>query len=310
VFFEDADGIPLQDVITDIPPINSQAQERIGYPTQKPLDLLKRIVEASTRPGDFVLDPFCGCGTTIEAAEQLGRKWIGIDIAIHAIKVIESRLSGASYKVEGIPRDFGSAVALAEKDKYQFQWWANYLFNPHALREQKRGADQGVDGELFFPNGPGRPWGRMLTSVKGGAKENIGVKDVRDFGRVLEREKAEMGLFICLYPPTRPMMTEAATMGYADTVHGDIPRLQIVAIEEWFRGKFPKLPPLEHLPSAAFTTTRRRAARMTATASAPSYPELPLVYQGGKSTGPVHLNRNMVYAGGDSGEGRGRAKRA
>lgn len=251
-----------------------------------------------------MLDPFCGCGTTVEAAEKLGRQWIGIDVAVHAIKVIESRLKGALYKVEGIPRDFLSAVALAEKNKYQFQWWANYLFNPHALREQKRGADQGVDGELFFPNGPGRPWGRMLTSVKGGT--NVGVGDIREFGRVLERDKAEMGLFICLYKPTKPMASEAAGMGPADTVHGEIPRLQIVAIEEWFAGKFPRLPPLEHLPSAAFSTTRRRAVAMTAKAPAPNHPQLPLVFTGGRAAGTLHFNRAMVTSQHEADKAEGR----
>jgi DNA modification methylase len=286
------DGVPVQDIISDIFPVNSQAQERIGYPTQKPLSLLERIISVSTKPGDTVLDPFCGCGTTIEAAEKLGRQWIGIDIAIHAIKVIETRVRGASYKVEGIPRDFRSAVELAERDKYQFQWWANYLFNPHALREQKRGADQGVDGELFFPNGPGRTWGRMLTSVKGGV--NIGSREIRDFRGAIEREKAEMGLFICLYSPTKAMLTEAASAGLANVVHGDIPRLQIVAIEEWFHGKFPRLPPLEHLPSAAFSTTKRRAASMATKTKPPEYPQLPLVFAGGKESSKLHLNRAMV----------------
>jgi site-specific DNA-methyltransferase (adenine-specific) len=163
-----------------------------------------------------------------------------------------------SYNIEGMPRDFESANKLAEKDKYQFQWWANYLFNPHALREQKKGADRGVDGELFFPNGPGRPWGRLLTSVKGG--ENIGPGMVRDFRGVLAREKVEMGLFICLYPPTPAMRTEAASARVADTVHGDLPKLQIVSIKEWFEGKIPMLPPLQHLPSAAFGRVMRRQA--------------------------------------------------
>ena len=195
------------------------------------------------------------------AAARAGRAWIGIDVAVHAIKVIEARLSDkvgpdVTYRAEGMPRDFASAVGLAERDKYQFQWWANYLFNPHALREQKKGADRGVDGELFFPNGPGRAWGRMLTSVKGG--ESIGPGMVRDFRGVLNREKAEMGLFICLRQPTPAMRTEAASVGIADTVHGDLPKLQIVSIEEWFEGKVPMLPPLEHLPSAALARTARR----------------------------------------------------
>lgn len=289
-------GIPLQDVITDIAPLNSQAQERLGYPTQKPLALLERIIQSSSDPGGVVLDPFCGCGTTIEAAERNQRRWIGIDVAVHAVKVIESRLrlrfgDKAKYDIEGMPRDFESAVKLAERDKYQFQWWANYLFNPHAIREQKKGADRGVDGELFFPNGPGRPWGRMLTSVKGG--EQVGPSMVRDFGRVLEREKAEMGLFICLREPTREMRREAASVGMADVVHGDIPRLQIVAIEEFFKGKLPLLPPLEHLPSAAFSGHHRASAIKRIDSL---QPELPFMFKGGKvDRGMVrHLNPAMV----------------
>ena len=290
-------GLPLQDVVTDISPLNSQARERIGYPTQKPLALLERIIAASSNPGDVVLDPFCGCGTTIEAAQRLGRQWIGIDVAIHAIKVIEARIAerfpGMRYRVEGIPRDFESALRLAERDKYQFQWWANYLFNPHALREQKKGADRGIDGELFFPNGPGRPWGRMLTSVKGGM--NVGPAMVRDFRGVLEREKAEMGLFICLHSPTKPMLVEANSARLANTIHGDIPRLQIVAIEDFFKGKLPRLPPLEHLPSAAFSSNKRRTAAAPVPAPDARHPELPLVFAGGKAAGSqVHLNLAMV----------------
>ena len=298
---EDAKGAPLQDVWTDIPAIHNMARERVGYPTQKPIALMDRIIKASTAPGAVVLDPFCGCGTTIESAENLGRQWIGIDVAVHAIKVIEARLDdlakrtgkAAKYTVEGMPRDFASAVKLAEKDKYQFQWWANYLFNPHALREQRKGADRGVDGELFFPNGPGRPWGRMLTSVKGG--ENIGPSMVRDFAHVLDREEAQLGLFICLYPPTREMTREAATVGLANVVHGDIPKLQIVAIEEWFKGKIPLLPPLEHLPSAAFSARRRPVPTKRADAE---QPELPLSFKGGKADRSVtrHYNLGMVKA--------------
>lgn len=291
--------VTVGDVWTDIDRLNQKAKERMGYPTQKPLSLLDRIIISSSQKGDVVLDPFCGCGTTIEAAERAGRKWIGIDVAIHAIKVIEGRLSerlgNLNYQIEGMPRDFESALRLAEKNKYQFQWWANYLFNPHALREQKKGADRGIDREIFFPNGPGRPWGRMLTSVKGGL--NVGPSFVRDFRGVIDREKAEMGLFICLNRPTTAMRTEANTAGFANTVHGDIPKLQIVAIEDWFKGKLPKLPPLEHLPTAAFASSKRRHKGRRPVNSLE--PELPLSFEGGLSQ-PVaegvvrHFNPAMV----------------
>lgn len=294
-------GLPLQDMILDIPPLNSQAQERTGYPTQKPLTLLDRIIQASSKPGQVVLDPFCGCGTTVEAAERAGRRWIGIDVAVHAVKVIEGRLAelaeqrgkSVSYDIELLPRDFASAVKLAEKDKYQFQWWANYLFNPHALRERgKKGPDRGIDGELFFPNGPGRPWGRMLTSVKGGKVE---LDDIRAFAHVLDVEKAEMGLFICLNKPTEKMRSEAIREGYADVVHGDMPKLQIVSIEEWFKGvNPPTLPPLEHLPSAAFSRRRRRPSPLPRPDV--EQPELPFMFTSGKADkGTVrHFNPVMV----------------
>lgn len=297
-FLDEQKGSVVTSIWTDIAPLNARSQERIGYPTQKPVELLRRIIGASSNFGDVILDPFCGCGTTIEAAERMGRKWIGIDIAAHAVKVIETRLSEhldymPDYKTEGMPRDFESALRLAERDKYQFQWWANYLFNPHTLREQKKGADRGVDGESFFPNGPGRPYGRILTSVKGGA--SVGPAMVRDFRGVLEREGATMGLFICLRRPTRAMETEAASAGIAATVHGDIPKLQIVAIEDWFDGEFPQLPPLEHLPSAALSSSKRRVKRIGRKAN-PRQVEMTLTISGGKADPDTiqHLNPAMV----------------
>jgi site-specific DNA-methyltransferase (adenine-specific) len=300
-FLDEQEGVPVSSVWTDIPAVNAMAEERIGYPTQKPLALLDRIIAASSNPGDVVLDPFCGCGTTIEAAQRANRSWIGIDIAIHATKVIAARIGNEAtgrYRLEGIPRDFESALRLAETNKYQFQWWANYLFNPHAFREQKKGADRGIDGELFFPNGPGRPWGRMLTSVKGG--EHVGPQFVREFAGVLDTEKAEMGLFICLRKPTPEMQLAATRAGLARAVHGPIPRLQIVAIEEWFQGKLPKLPPLEHLPSAAFSTPKRRPSLSMRVAD-PDQKEMQFSFPGGmggksKKTGAVTLNPTMVRA--------------
>jgi site-specific DNA-methyltransferase (adenine-specific) len=295
VYLEEEKGKQIGSVWSDIDRVKNTSGERLGYPTQKPIALLDRIIQASSKPGDVVLDPFCGCGTTIEAAARADRTWIGIDVAVHAIKVIEARLSdklpGTAYKTEGMPRDFASAVKLAQQDKYQFQWWANYLFNPHALREQKKGADRGVDGELFFPNGPGRAWGRMLTSVKGG--DVVGPGMVRDFRGVLNREKAEMGLFICLHRATQSMQTEAASTGIADTVHGDLPKMQIVSIEEWFEGKMPMLPPLQHLPSAALSRTVRR---QPVAPRDPRQPEFLLPFGDAKADEGVvrHLNFGMV----------------
>lgn len=287
-------GIPLSDVWTDIPPLNSQARERIGYPTQKPLALLKRILELTTTPDSVVLDPFCGCGTSVHAAQDLRRPWIGVDISIHAIHVIEQRLNAsfgerAVPRAEGIPADYEGAAHLAATLPFQFQWWANYLVGVHRLNEVKRGSDRGIDGELFFPNGPGRPYGRLLTFVKGG--RNVSPAMVREFRGVLEREGAEMGLFVCLDPPTAEMKREAVVAGFTSGVHGRMPRLQIMSIADWFRGQRPQLPPVERLPYAAFSmpTQRRKAKRAD-----PQAPELPFSFIGDKAGTIHHLNRAVV----------------
>lgn len=293
-YLEDQRGVALGDVWADIPPLNSQARERLGYPTQKPLALLTRLLQLTTNRGDVVLDPFCGCGTTIQAAEQLGRKWVGIDVSIHAVHVIERRLEeafgpGAAPKASGIPADYETAARLAMDNPFQFQWWANYLIGVHRLNEVKRGADRGVDGELFFPNGPGQPYGRLITSVKGG--RHIGPAMVRELRGVIEREQAEMGLFICLDAPTREMMKEAAAAGFAQTVHGRTPRLQIMSIADWFDGRRPALPPSGQLPYAAFS------ARKTARSQRRDLlqPELPLSFVGGKGASNVqHFNPAVV----------------
>jgi len=176
-YLDEMRGIAIGDVWTDISAINSQAQERLGYPTQKPVALLERIISASSDPGQVILDPFCGCGTTIEAANKLGREWIGIDVTHYAITLIEKRLarSGVAqdkYKVVGRPMDLAGARELAHRDKHQFQWWAAWRLGAQTYREEKKGADRGVDGNIFFANGP-YGTGRIIVSVKGG--DNVGV---------------------------------------------------------------------------------------------------------------------------------------
>ncbi|WP_042776649.1 site-specific DNA-methyltransferase [Sinorhizobium fredii] len=297
-YLDEQRGMPLGDVWTDIPPLNSQARERLGYPTQKPVKLLNRILRVATNVGDVVLDPFCGCGTTIAAAEGIGRNWIGIDVAFHAIKVIEDRVSNispnASYDVGGIPRDFQSAQRLAHKDKFQFQWWANYLIGVQTLKEIKRGPDKGIDGEMYFMNGP-RGWGRVLTSVKGG--QHVGAKDIREFKAVIDRERAEMGLFICLNSGTRDMKAEAASFGFIETAHGHLPRLQIVAIEEWFKGSRPVLPSLGHV-SRDFFEPEKRQKQTKERRPDPNAPEFAFTFTGGKTADAViHFNPAAVRAG-------------
>lgn len=291
---EDDTGAPVGNCWTDIDSINPQADERVGYPTQKPLALLHRIIQASSDEGDLVLDPFCGCGTTVHAAEELNRRWIGIDISIHAIHVIQERMGKAFGparvpKAIGIPADYDSAADLAQNHPFQFQWWANYLLGVHLLKEVKKGPDRGIDGQLFFPNGPGRPYGRLLTSVKAG---KVAPAMVRELRGVIDREDAEMGLFVCLNAPTKEMQREADAAGIAKTVHGYLPRLQIMAIDRWFQNLRPKLPPIKNLPYAAFSRPSRTADGRRPD---PMAPELPLVFtQGKQGVEGVHFNPQAV----------------
>jgi DNA modification methylase len=255
-YLDEMEGTPVTDVWTDIPPINSQAQERLGYPTQKPVALLERIIQASSKPGDLILDPFCGCGTTVHAAEKLGRRWIGIDITHLAISLIERRMRDAfatvSFEVLGTPRDLDSALDLARRDKYQFQWWAVSLVEarPHAGR--KKGADGGIDGILFFRSDREQTE-KALISVKGGDK--VGVAAVRELMAVVEREKAAVGVLICTALPTKPMEAEAAAAGLFETPFEKVPRIQIITLAELFQGTRPRIPRIDQ--AAAFRTAAR-----------------------------------------------------
>lgn len=236
-FLDEMDGVPLQDVWTDIPPINAKAAERLGYPTQKPVALLERIVAASSNEGDVVLDPFCGCGTTIEAAQKLGRRWIGIDVTHLAISLIKTRLRDAFgdlalYQVIGEPTTAEDAAALAEADKYQFQWWALGLVGARPV-DQKKGADKGIDGRLYFHDGS-KETRSIVLSVKGG---KLKATDVRDLRGVREREKAEIGVLLSFEPPTKPMRAEAATAGFYDSPWGKHPRIQLLTVAELLEGK-------------------------------------------------------------------------
>ncbi|MBF6560685.1 MAG: restriction endonuclease [Candidatus Binataceae bacterium] len=246
-------GMPIQNLWTDIPEINSQAQERLGYPTQKPLALLERMIRASSNEDDTVLDPFCGCGTTIHAAQKLNRRWVGIDITHLAISLIEKRLSdafpGIKYEVQGTPKDLDGAKDLASRDKYQFQWWAVSLVNAVPFGGKKKGADTGIDGLIYFYDFD--PKGKVLTekiivSVKGG--ENVSVAMIRDLAHVVTREKARMGLFITLAEPTEPMRKEALKEGYCETsIGGKYLKLQIATIGDLLAAKRPDLPLVQPL---------------------------------------------------------------
>jgi site-specific DNA-methyltransferase (adenine-specific) len=246
-YLSEMSGGVMGEVWTDISPVNSQAQERLGYPTQKPLALLERIINASSNAGDTVLDPFCGCGTAVHAAEKLDRNWIGIDVTHLAISLIERRLRdafpGVKFDVHGTPKDIGGARDLAGRDKYQFQWWAVSLVDAVPYGGQKKGADSGIDGWRYMAASRNAV-ARCIISVKGG--EHVSVQMLRDLRGVIEREKADAGLFLTLAEPTRPMREEAAKAGFFDSPFGgkQHPRLQIMTIESLLNGAKPDLPPL------------------------------------------------------------------
>jgi site-specific DNA-methyltransferase (adenine-specific) len=253
-FLDELAGETVDSLWDDIAPINSQAQERLGYPTQKPVALLDRIISASSNPGDVVLDPFCGCGTTIHAAQKLDRQWIGIDITYLAINLIKRRLKDAfgeeiQFEEKGQPTDFESAKRLAELDKFQFQHWALSLIGARPLKEgEGKGADRGVDGLLYFyeterKDIPGRvkeeplpknePVHRekIIVQVKGGG---VNRGDVATLVGDVENQKAAGGILITLEKPSKQMRTEAADAGRFTSKlwhDKDYPRIQILTVE-------------------------------------------------------------------------------
>ena len=230
--------------------INPAAKERLGYPTQKPEALLERIIQASSNEGDLVLDPFCGCGTTIAVAERLKRRWIGIDITHLAIGLMRHRLRDAfgdnvDYEVIGEPVSLPDAQALAESDPYQFQWWALGLVGARPV-EQKKGADQGIDGRMYFHDDAKGTTRQVILSVKAG---QTGAAHLRDLRGVMERENAEIGALISMQEPTQPMRTEAAAAGYyhSPVWDSDHPRLQILTVAELLAGRGIDMPPLRQV---------------------------------------------------------------
>ncbi|MBA4070999.1 MAG: site-specific DNA-methyltransferase [Gemmatimonas sp.] len=235
-YLDEMPGTPLGTVWDDILPLNSQAQERLGYPTQKPEALLERIIAASSNPGDVVLDPFCGCGTAITAAQKLGRHWIGIDITHLAIGLIKLRFrdtfrDDAQFEVLGEPTTAEDAAELAATDKYQFQWWALGLVGARPA-DHKKGADKGVDGRLYFRDGTGEMQ-LAVISVKGG---HLKATDVRDLRGVVERDKAALGALLSFETPTRAMRTEAAAAGFYTSPWGKHPRLQLLTVAQLLDG--------------------------------------------------------------------------
>lgn len=264
-YLDELPGIPLQVIWADIPPINSQAKERLGYPTQKPEALLERIIQASSNEGDLVLDPFCGCGTTIAVAHRLKRRWIGIDITHLAINLMRVRLRDSfgpevenEYKVIGEPVTVKDAEALAKQDPFQFQCWALGLVGARPT-DPKRGADKGIDGRLYFHD-EGPTTGKtkqVIISVKAG---RVQVSHVRDLVGVIQREKAEIGVLISMEPPTAAMRQEAAAAGFYKSPGGtQHPKIQLLTIEDILEdGKRVDLPPAGWSENKTFKRAPKR----------------------------------------------------
>ena len=235
--------VTVGDVWVDIDRLNQTAKERLGYPTQKPRALLERIIAASSNPGDVVLDPFCGCGTAVDAAQKLGRQWRGIDVTHIAIGMIEDRMRsgypGIEFETHGVPKDIESALRLANDDKHQFQQWACWKVG--GFPRDKKGGDKGVDGWFNYLTDEGRVQTGVI-SVKGGEHLNPGM--VRDLGRVMERDKHAFGLFIVAAMPTKGVRDEIESHPLIETQFGRFPAMQVVTIAELIHGPAPKLPPL------------------------------------------------------------------
>lgn len=251
-YLDEVKGVPIQDFWFDIDPINAQAVERLGYPTQKPLALLERIIQASSNPGDIVLDPFCGCGTTIAAAQKLGRRWIGIDITQLSIALQKYRLAemfpGITFQVIGEPTSLQDARQLAQDDRFQFQWWALSLIyarpfgGDEGSKQGKKGSDKGIDGVITFIDDASNKPKRILIQVKSGKVKS---GDIRDLVGTLDREKAAIGVFLTLEEPTRDMRTEAISAGSYTSPgwNQNYPRVQILTVGELLKGAKVNMPP-------------------------------------------------------------------
>jgi site-specific DNA-methyltransferase (adenine-specific) len=259
-YLDETKGQKIQDIWLDVGSLSHSGEERLGYPTQKPEALLERIIEASSNEGDLLLDPFCGCGTTIAVAERLKRRWIGIDITWLSVDLMERRLKDtfgselSTYEVEGAPKDIASAINLADRDKYQFEWWAVTQIGARPYQGKKKGADTGIDGIMYFQDDLStRKQEKIVVQVKGG--KHVGSPHIDQLIGVVEKEKAAIGIYISITEPTRNMKKEANKAGVYESSNGRLyPRIQILTIEEIMDGKQPEYP---YRDTGGFTPFKR-----------------------------------------------------
>jgi len=261
-FLDELKGASLTDNWIDINPISARAKERLGYPTQKPESLLVRIIRASSNEGDLVLDPFCGCGTTVAVAQRLKRRWIGIDITHLAVTLTKYRLENTfreaikkEYVVIGEPVSISGAMELARQNPYQFKWWALGLVGARPV-EEKKGADKGIDGRLYFHDeGKGAETKQIILSVKSG---HVTVSHIRDLRGVMDRDRAEIGVLVTMRPPTKDVKTEAASADFYYSPGWDkhYPRIQVLTVEDIMRGEG-----IDYPPSRLTNVTFKRAPK-------------------------------------------------
>ena len=240
-YLHEMPGTPIQEIWTDINPIGSQAKERLGYPTQKPLALLTRIIQASSNEGDLVADFFCGCGTTVDACASLKRNFIGADISTISTGLIRKRLqekhsliAGKHYEVEGLPQNLEQAKMLAKQDKFKFQDWAVHYLARGIVNKKKTG-DKGIDGYLYFKSPEKEPY-LCILEIKGG--ENLSISQVRAFIKTCQEDEKRAGVLLTMGNITDGMKRECFAAG---TVFLDIPKCEIVNIEDVMVGKEPKV---------------------------------------------------------------------
>ncbi len=244
IYLDDTKGDIVDSVWVDVNPVNPNAKERLGYPTQKPVALLDRIIRASSKPGDLVLDPFCGCGTTIAASAAAGRRWIGIDVDSHAIEIMLQRLGDRTIPTYGIPADYRSAARMAVSDPFGFETWAIQRAPGFAPNIRQVG-DGGIDGRATLSIKPDDwPTRLAIAQVKGGKRPPV--DGLRAFCGVTRRRRAAVGCYITLDPISSPQARADAYLGNIHVSGVPYDRMNLWSIADYFDRRRPNLPPMNN----------------------------------------------------------------